>query len=350
MAMCLIQRKNRIYYGVFSDRGRRVWESTGCRDRAEAEAVYDEQCREHNQWRGITISKYRDMLVELLAQQLSSSTLSLYRSAFTSLATIVGDLRLAKLSAFHAQKFQSGRLNQVSNTRVSIEFRTIRAGLNRAVRFKIIGSNPFKDVDNVRIPQSDPVYLTKEQFRQLFNAIDDYRLRAIVLLAICTSMRVSEILGLRWEDVDLEREVIRLSNHDSFMTKNRRRRLVPLNATAKQILLHYPHVMAHVFVSRRNKPFTRQSISRLFKKYVRRAGLPEELHFHSLRHSAATWMAQNNVSIQCIAAVLGHSNITTSMIYAHAVPTHLLESVGTIDRVLEDELKPVSMEKVSGAS
>ena len=75
-------------------------------------------------------------------------------------------------------------------------------------------------------------------------------------------------------------------------------------------------------------------------QYARQAGLPQGIHFHSLRHTGATWLVEGGVPITHVQALLGHSALSTTMVYAHTTPSHLRESVATLDDFLEDRADP----------
>ena len=341
MAMsCLMKRSNGFFYGIFWVHGKQVWRSTGCQDREEALVVYEDLRNEHESIDRITILKFRKLLLELLDGKLAPATVALYSNALQKFAEIVGDIRLSRATALHVEKFISGRLKKVSVTKVNMDFRTLRAAFNRAVKYKMIAKNPFDDCENVRIPERDPQFLSKEEFLKLLKVVDDPRIRSIILLAVCTAMRLSEILNLHWEDIRFNEGLLLLRNRNGFMLKTRKGRVIPLNQGALAVLTQQAKVSDLVFPNRFGTPYTRGSVSRRFKKYARQAGLPEGIHFHSLRHTGATWLVERGVPITHVQALLGHSALSTTMVYAHTTPSHLRESVATLDGFLEEKGNP----------
>jgi integrase len=160
--------------------------------------------------------------------------------------------------------------------------------------------------------------------------VDDEVIRSIVILAACTAMRLSEIANLRWKDVDLDRGFIHLEEP----IKNGKKRSVPLNREVQKVLHSQARVSEYVFVSGAGKPFRGKRISERFKAYARIAGLPEEIHFHSLRHTGATWLVESGVPLPYIKDICGHSSINVTMIYAHTTSEHLKESVFRLDKFL----------------
>ncbi len=330
----LIQRHRGIWYGIFSYEGKRIWRSTETSCKEDAEQIVESLSKEYVSWRNLTILQYRDQLLNLLEGDLARGTLQLYGQALSKFAKIVGDRSLRSLSPYHVEFFKSERFKQVSPTKVSIDFRTLRAAFNRAVKFKMINCNPFARCENIRVPEKTPRFLSRDEFNCLVRIIDDLQLRSIVILAVATGMRLGEIVNMRWENIDLDRGYIHLENRDDFVLKGRRNRSIPLNQTARRVLAVQPRRSEYVFSNRRSARISGPWVSRRFKRYARKAELPEEIHFHSLRHTGASWLVQSNVPISYVKEILGHSSISTTLIYSHSTADHLQESMKKIDGIL----------------
>ena len=330
----LIKRPNGVWYGVFSHGGKRVWRSTSTRCEEEARSVFDDLSKEFVSWERLTLGSLQNELAGLVQGVLSPSTIGLYRQAFLSLIRIIGDRKLKAISPYHVEIYKSRRLSEVSPTKINIDLRTLRAAFNRAVQFRMIESNPFSSCKNVPVPEREPRFLSPEEFKSLLRVISDSQMRAIVVLAVCTAMRLGELINLRWNDVDLDRGFIHLKNRDEFVLKGRKQRSVPLNKMGAEVLLSLPRLSTFAFAEADGQKLPWRRVSRKFKAYVRKAGLSEEIHFHTLRHTGASWMVQSNVPISFVKEILGHSNIATTMIYSHSTPAHLRESINTIDRAL----------------
>jgi integrase len=198
----------------------------------------------------------------------------------------------------------------------------------------MVNANPVGGLRQVRLPQQHPRALSRTEFPQLLSAIDNKEYRALVIVAVCTAMRAGEIAALRWTDVDLGSGVIHLVNREGFRLKSLRARDVPLSRRATLALRSLLRRSERVFVKKRGTPSTPHGHSVWFKKYVRLASLPEDVHFHTLRHTGASMMVENNVPLPFIREILGHSSITTTMIYAHNAASHLRESVLRLDPIV----------------
>jgi len=290
--------------------------------------------KEYPSWRNLTLLQFKDQLLQILRGNLSKTTIELYNQALLKFAETVGNIPLHSVNPYHVERWKANRLLQVSAVKVSIDYRTLRAAFNRAVRFKMIDSNPFLLCQNVRIPEKSPRFLSTDEFGRLLQVIHDHQMRSIVLLAVSTAMRLGEILSLRWENIDLERGFIHLRNREDFVLKGKRKRSIPLNNTALRVLANIPRRSDFVFSGKNSFPLSVSTVSRRFKKYVRRAKLSEEIHFHTLRHTGATWLIEINVPISYVKEILGHASISTTQIYAHCTSDHLRESLLKIDSFL----------------
>jgi integrase/recombinase XerD len=152
------------------------------------------------------------------------------------------------------------------------------------------------------------------------NPLDRFYLRDRALLETlyATGGRASEVVGLRREDLYLDRAFCKC------VGKGSKQRIVPLNPPAIAALTAYfdePHPGADdapwVFVSRGGKKLTREMLWVLVKKYARRAALPGKVSPHTLRHSFATHLLSGGADLRAVQEMLGHANIRTTQHYTH---------------------------------
>jgi integrase/recombinase XerC len=330
----LYLRSNGVYYGAFCIGEKRIYRSTNCRDLEQAKNVFDRLCSELVPWEKIALSQFRVHHARLLDGSVSNGTALLNDAALRALERLIGDLKLRSITPYHVELFKSARLKEVSPITVARDYRHLKAAFNRAHKWKMIDSNPFAEVRNVRVPEKPPLFLSPEDCNRLLDTIPSQQMKAIVVFGASTGMRLGEIVNLRWVDVDVAAGVIRLTNREGFSTKNRRSRQIPLNSTVTEMLTKLPKRGEHVFVGRKGNKLNAGWVSRKFKFFVRAAGLPEGIHFHSLRHSFASWLVQSQVSLFNVKEILGHRNMSTTLVYAHAASEQLKESVRSIDGYL----------------
>lgn len=206
----------------------------------------------------------------------------------------------------------------------------LSAAFNRAVKTGLMDKNPCEEIKKPTAAPRPPCFLSREDARRLFEVIADDHFRGLCLFALNTGLRLGEMISLRWDAVDLQRRAIVVQNTESFTTKSKRNRIVPLNDTACSILVTKSRAQ-RVFLRKDGSPWNESYVGHLFKKCVRTSGVDKRLHFHSLRHTFASWLVQDGVSIFEVQKLLGHSNIAITQEYSHLQPE---QRHSTVNRIL----------------
>jgi integrase len=171
-------------------------------------------------------------------------------------------------------------------------------------------------------PQGRLRYLEPEEEVRLLAACRASRnphLLAIVTIALNTGLRLSELLGLTWDRVDLSRGVIRLE-----VTKSGRRREVPMRQVVYETLAAMPE-------PREGRVWRLRDIRTAFESAVKTAKL-DNFHFHDLRHTFASWFVMRGGSIQALKELLGHADLKMTLRYAHLSPDHLRDEMARTER------------------
>lgn len=132
-----------------------------------------------------------------------------------------------------------------------------------------------------------------------------------------------EILALTFDDISVTSRQICVRNKPDHRVKGGRERLVPLNDIVAEILTRRPHTGDWVFQRDDGTPYRVKYLSDRFRYFRRKAGLPEGMRFHSMRHTSLTWMHHAGVPAESLRQIAGHSSIVTTQIYTHALPQHL---------------------------
>ena len=139
-----------------------------------------------------------------------------------------------------------------------------------------------------------------------------------MIVALNTGLRLGKLLGLTWERVDLSRGVIRLE-----VTKSGRRREVPLNTESYHALVTLnPKASGRVFRSK--------SVRKAYENAVSNAKL-DDVNFHTLRHTFASWAVMRGVSLKELQELLGHGTLAMTMRYAHLAPERLRSAVTRLE-------------------
>jgi integrase len=242
----------------------------------------------------------------------------------------ISDPHIQNIKPFNIDAYKAHRLKQVSPVTVNVELRTLKAFFNQAIKWELLDKSPFKNIKLLKIPERSPGFLTKEDFLVLLNNITQEWLRSIVIFAVNTGMRRSEIVNLKWENVDLERNTILVANSESFKTKSGRQRIIPINLLAKRILITRERISPYVFVNYKGQKMYDNYLGQCFRKSVRNAKLEAKISFHSLRHTFASWLVQSGVGIYEVQKLLGHSSISVTQVYAHLSENELHSAVDRI--------------------
>lgn len=150
-------------------------------------------------------------------------------------------------------------------------------------------------------------------------------------------MRLSEIINIKWSAINLSERTIIVQNNETFTTKSKKERMIPINNTLATVLNNrIPKVLninfdEYVFYKYSGVPYLKDYISKSFKKVIRKLEMNDRIHFHSLRHSAASNMVQAGVSLYVVKEILGHEDLSTTQIYSHLQKENLISAVKTLD-------------------
>lgn len=214
-----------------------------------------------------------------------------------------------------------------------VDVRTLRAMFNKFIEWNYITNNPLTKIKFAKTQTAAPKYLTCEEFERVMLKVENKLIEDFCRVAFDTGMRLSELVYLRWKNVDLIKKVVVVGD-EVFTTKSRRQRIVPMSVKVYLILearyrmMFKPSPQSSPFIKGRggneyvfgksvSSHYTGDYFSKKFKEACRAAEIDEGIHLHSLRHSAATRMAQSGAPLIAVKEILGHSSITTTMIYAH---------------------------------
>jgi len=189
-----------------------------------------------------------------------------------------------------------------------------------------VKSNPMKNFKSPRLAAHLPKFLSKSEMQELLNFPSRekfwmIRTQTILELLYACGMRVSELLSLRLESVNLNRRWIRIFG------KGAKERIVPVNENACEALRKYiearymrfsgKNVSSELFVSKFGKKLSRISAWKDVKKLARLAGVRADIHPHIFRHTFASHLLEGGADLRSLQEMLGHASLNTTQIYAH---------------------------------
>lgn len=216
------------------------------------------------------------------------------------------------------------------------KIRNIMSALfNHAIRHELLpkGNNPIRLVRQSAKRERIPETLTAEELQSLFLELGQ-RERTLVLLDVPTGMRVGELLGGQWRDVDFEGKAFKISRsvwhqHIGPVKTEESEKVMPLSdemvadLKAWREFTAYPADSDWIFASpvmKGNQPLWPENLIKQIRKAAKRAGIVKHLSWHVFRHTFATLLAQNNEDVKTVQALMRHANSRVTMdVYTHAV-------------------------------
>jgi len=232
------------------------------------------------------------------------------------------------LRGFLASLYQRG-LSARSVARHLVSLRNVFRFLTREGSLR---NDPTAEIDAPKIGQSLPKYLTTTEVESLLRQPDPakpagLRDKAMLELLYATGMRVSELIGLRWEDFEINLGVVRCRG------KGNKERLIPVGKPALRAVEAYVQHGRPGFAKKRNASFlflnqrggrlSRVGFWKILGQYGRTAGIATPLTPHVVRHSFATHLLERGADLRSIQLMLGHSDISTTQIYTHVLTERL---------------------------
>jgi site-specific recombinase XerD len=335
--MFLSKRSNGVYYlWYYDESGRKCKVSTKSRSKPEAQRFLTEFIQKGKEQKSrlstILLSQFQSEFLSYSASTHSPKTQRAFQTAFREFTRIVGGKPVRSVGVRDIEQFLSVKKGEASDTTARTYFVTLASAFQTAVRWKYLHSNPFRQVEKPKLPEKLPVYLSKDAFRALQRVTEDVDLSELFQLGVSTGMRLGEILNLQWTDIDLIRKVIRVGNRDGFTTKTKKGRNIPMSDQLSEMIQNRKGRASSELVFHRNGKILREEfVSKRFKCFIRKAGLNDNLHFHSLRHTFASWLVQDGVSLYEVQKLLGHSNISVTQVYSHLQPEKLHSTVNRIN-------------------
>lgn len=375
-----IQIKNNTYYTVCrvpSGDGsvKSVWRSTGVKvgktkreqaqNRAHALVILEQVKQEYE----TTDAAYRDLLfltwverfVERKQSEVRENTWEIYNSYLrVHIAPFFAPqrLKLTEVQPHHIQRYldEKTRAGLSANT-LKKQMTLIRGALRYAYRLGAIDSDPCDRIVMPAMKKFVGTSYTEEQAITLLQAAKGEEIEPVVVLALMLGLRRSEILGLRWCDIDFGAEVVHIRNTvtraysriESERTKSKAsRRDLPLTRELASYLRRLRAQQSeralslgekytrsdHVAVKLDGREFSVDGLSSCFTRFLRRHDLPR-VRLHDLRHTAASLLLAKGLSVKHIQEYLGHESVETTLgIYAHLNPTASRDTANALAEAL----------------
>lgn len=267
---------------------------------------------------------------------LSENTIGAYRRDLKKYQLYMQEQKIAHIDFIDRQTIQEclgSLIDQGASAKSIARFiSTIRSFHQFALREKYAAKDPTVLIETPKYEKKLPDVLDVEEVIQLLETPDltennGYRDRTILELLYATGMRVTELIQIEIDDVNLIMGFVKVFG------KGNKERIIPLGDTVIEYLDTYintvrPQLLKKtvtnvLFLNLHGRPLTRQGIWKLIKQYGLRANITKTLTPHTLRHSFATHLLENGADLRAVQEMLGHSDISTTQLYTHVSKTQI---------------------------
>jgi len=307
-----------------------------------------------------TTTEFLEMwLADVVTPNLAPKTIRSYKDTTEKHITpYIGTVPLRSLTAQHVQRMLTAVTKKVSAIMASRCRRVLRAALTYAVKWQLVTRNVAALTDPPKVAHREMQSLDLTEARAFLKAVANDRMEGLYVLAITTGLRQGELLGLRWQDVDLERGVLAVRNQLQRVTgkglrlrelkTEKSRRTLTLPATAVDALKRHRvrqlearlwagitwQDTGFIFTSSKGTPADPDHTRCQFKKLLKNTNLTP-VRFHGLRHTFASLLVAQGGNFLDLSKMLGHSQpSTTSDTYSHLFDGRYAELAAMMDSAL----------------
>jgi integrase len=243
-----------------------------------------------------------------------------------------GNIKLEKIGNLEIEKFKSKKIEERLNPKtINNHLTVLRKCLNTAVDWEMLDFCPAIKALKT-LPQKFD-FLSEDECSLLVNSAQGIY-RDMIILALGTGLRFGELVALKWEDVDFKNNEITVSRSlvEGILgsTKSNRIRRIPMTDSVLESLKGLKKENGFIFTNRNENPVVRRTCVRVLRRACREAGI-RNIGWHVLRHTFASHLAQAGANLVAVQNLLGHSEIRTTMRYAHIDRNVLVEAINVLN-------------------
>ena len=244
--------------------------------------------------------------------------------------------RIIEIKKIDTSQYISYLFNQnLKSTSVNRKISSLKTFFNFLLKKKLIKANPFADQIMPKKPVSLPKSISEDDVVKLLDApktdsLIGLRDKAMLELLYASGVRISELVNIKFSDLDLERNIIKVFG------KGSKERLVPFGEDAAQCISAYIDErkknkdiasIKYIFLNNRGSKISRHAFWHRLKEYCLEIGLKRDISPHTLRHAFATHLLNRGADLRSVQVLLGHSDLSTTQIYTHIAKQRLSELV-----------------------
>lgn len=311
--------------------------------------------------RHLTLGDFLDMWLEAVQSSLKPNTVRHYRMACRRWKAVLRDAPLGQLAPLQVQVALNRMAAKLAPITARRTLTVLRTALRQGVAWQLLLADVVAGVRGPRGSREMACWNEVQAAAFLRAVRDATRYEPVFRLALASGMRLGELLGLRWEDVDWEGNAVHVRRNLSWPRggepqlvepkSTASRRVIALDASTMEALRRQRRLQAEerlaagpewrglglVFMTTGGQYIDQRRIERLMSPLTSRAGVPR-IRFHDLRHTHATILLRQGRSVKEVSQRLGHSGVAiTLQTYAHVLPDQHLEAADVIGRVLDGQ-------------
>ncbi len=343
-----LYKRGKVYWIAIRDKGKLCRESTETTSREDAEHFLTSRRKQIRDGEIIEAKKRKNnRFAELAKDYLKwAERQKSYRDKRLLVKQLVerfGNLKVRDLNTKIIEQWQSEQLKCNKPATANRKLTVLKHMINKGTDWEMATEETLKQVRKVKLLKENNTrlrFLTVEECQTLIDYCASH-LKPIVTVALHTGMRLSEILNLKWEQVDLKHGFILLDT-----TKNGERREIPIDNTLIKMFNNMPRGFEskYVFAGKDGDPY--KSVKRSFSTALKKAEI-RDFKFHDLRHTFASHLVMAGVDITSVKELLGHKSLSMTMRYSHLSPSHKRKAVNKLDEVLKNTQKETPVHNFS---
>lgn len=234
-----------------------------------------------------------------------------------------------EINSDDVKKFIAKKLSAGSSMSIIVFLSAIRYAFSN-----ILNKDPTIQIKRPKREKKIPVVMTKDEVKKLINSLESKKSKLMISLMYACGMRVSELTNLKVDDLDITEKI---GNIRQAKGKKDRIFNIPnflMNDLIEQIEIQQEKNSPFLFSGPNGKLSTR-NLQKIVSKASRKAGIKKNIHPHTLRHSFATHLLENNVDIRKIQELLGHADLSTTQIYTHVSTEELKKIKSPLDELMK---------------
>ena len=334
------QKGGKVWWMSYSFRGRQIRKSTATTSKKVAESIYYKvktQIAEGAYLESIKGKNktFVDMAERYIKEVTPDKKPSSQRDDIANaknLGKFFGKFYLNEITPDLITQYVLKRKKKVGPSSINRELAFFSAAFNKA--FKLWGWSRGNPVGMIKREKERKrvKYFSESEFSKIFDCLTEW-VRPLVLLAKNTGLRKSNVVNLKWSEVNLKDRLIILEGE---VMKNSECLGVPLNSTAFNVIKGQLRVRQlqspYVFCKNNGEPYTGWGVYQAFKKGCVDAGYPD-FRFHDLRHDFCSKLVQSGIDLYTVKELAGHKDITTTQRYAHLNRAKLKEAVSVLEKL-----------------